>query len=399
MTTSIPHIGTTAAIWKKTILAHSPADARRFDLPGGSMSLHQDPRWVATLAHGGDKHVERFVLEQSGTSAGWATFLVHPSALRIIALGEWTLYARRIRRHTLFAPPLLDPDLVTDDAASLLTLFEQLRDQLNPDEALFLEAVVDGSPLAGLLTNDSPLRRQYHILEYGERYAHRYIDFTGDYTQYLGQLSASTRSDLKRTRKRFIAEVGGYRTVCYRDPNEIGAFLDAAMAVSTRTYQYKQLRGGLRSRALLEDRYGTTANLGWFRSYVLFVNEQPVAFQVGHLYQGCYHAQEIGYDPEWSRLQVGIFLHTEIIPDLFATPCQVQRFDFGNDDNLHKQRLSNAARLEGYFYLIPRHWRSSPSIHAMQTVNRISITAGRLLERYGLRKRMRKFLWKLGVMR
>ena len=395
MTTSIPHMGTTAAIWKKSILAHSPPDARRFDLPG-SMSLHQDPRWLATLAHGGDKHVERLVLEQSGTPAGWATFLVHPSALRI-AFSDWTLYARPIRRYTLFAPPLLDPDLVTDESASLLALFGQLRDQLNPDEVLFLESVVDGSPLAGLLANDSPLRRQYHILEYGERYAHRYIDFTGDYIHYLGQLSASTRSDLKRTRKRFIAEAGGYRTVCYRDPDEVGAFLDAAMAVSARTYQYKLLGGGLRSRALLEDRYGTTANLGWFRSYVLFVNEQPIAFQVGHLYRGCYHAQEIGYDPEWSKLQVGIFLHTEIVPDLLATPRQVQRFDFGNDDNLHKQRLSNAATFEGYFYLIPRHWRSSLITHAMRTGNWISITAGRLLERYGLRKRMRKLLWKLGV--
>ena len=387
---------TTAAIWKKSEPEQLSLDAMRFHSPSGRMSLNQDPRWLAALADGSDKHVEGFVLEQAGIRAGSAVFLVHPSALRI-ALSDWTLYSHPIRRYTLFAPPAMESDLVTNESAGLLTLFEQLRDQLNPNEALFLEAVADGSPLAELLAEGSPLRKQYHILQYGERYTHRYIDFTGDYAHYLGQLSASTRGDLKRTRKRFIAETAVYRTVCYRGSDEVGAFLDAAMAVSARTYQYKLLGGGLRSRTLLERRYGTTAELGWFRSYVLFANNQPIAFQVGHLYQGCYHAQEIGYDPDWAKLQAGIFLHTEIIPDLLATPGQVQRFDFGNDDNLHKQRLSNAATVEGYFYLIPRHWRSSLITHAMHGCNQISITAGRFLERYGLRKRMRKLLWKLGV--
>ena len=386
------------AIWK-TASSCLLSETDDFDVANVDHSLDQDPRWLATFVQDDDKRLERFVLEQSGVPIGSATFFIHPSALRI-AISDWSLYGRAVKRYTLFAQPLFDEIAVTDHCASLMALFEQISKRLKADEVIFLQSVIDGSPLSKVLSGDSPLSRKYHILEYGERYRHRYIDFTGDYNHYLSQLSASTRSDLKRTQKRFIAKVNGqYQTVCYQNVNEVGAFLDAAMAVSALTYQYKLLGAGLRDRAILEKRFTTTANLGWFRSYVLFVNQQPIAFQVGHLYQGCYNAQEIGYDPDWAKLQVGIFLHTEIVSDLLANPNLVKRFDFGNDDNTHKQRLSNADRVEKYVYLIPRHWRNDLIVHAMRAINSISTLAGRFLKRYGLRKRVRQLLWKLGVMK
>jgi hypothetical protein len=392
-TTSAP-----IAIWKTTSsYLHSEMDD--FDAANVDHSLDQDPRWLATFVQGDDKRLERLVLEQSGVLAGSATFFVHPSALRI-AISDWSLYGRAVKRYTLFAQPLLNEIVVTDKSASLLALFEQISERLEADEVIFLQSVIDGSSLSEVLSKDSPLSRKYHILEYGERYRHRYIDFTGDYNHYLSQLSAGTRSDLKRTQKRFIAKVNGqYQTICYQNVNEISAFLDAAMAVSALTYQYKLLGAGLRDWTALEKRFTTTANLGWFRSYVLFVNQQPIAFQVGHLYRGCYHAQEIGYDPDWAKLQAGIFLHTEIVSDLLTVPNLVKRFDFGNDDNMHKQRLSNADRVEKYVYLIPRHWRNDLIVYAMRATNSMSTLVGRFLKRHGLRKRLRQLLWKLGVMK
>ncbi|MCB1947632.1 GNAT family N-acetyltransferase [Nitrosomonas sp.] len=381
------------AIWKKKSPTQSDHDLAVN--PDIEMSLEQDQRWLASLIYGNDKHLERFILEQSDKPVGWATFFVHPSALRI-NLSNWTLYSRRIRRYTLFAPPLLDNHADLDKLNVLQNLFESLRNQLGQNEAIFLQSVTDGSPLAQLFTKNSPLHSSYHIFEYGQRYSHRYIDFTGDYDKYLKQLGSSTRSDLKRTRKRFIDSVGTYKTICYRSSDEISDFLDAAMTVSARTYQYILLGGGLRDRQHLEKKYETTAKLGWFRSYVLFADQQPIAFQVGHLYNGCYHAQEIGYDPDWGKSQAGIFLHTEIVPDLIASNGKVKRFDFGNDDNLHKKRLSTTATTESYVYLVPRNWQNNLIVYAMRTIDKLSNAAGRLLEKYNLRMHVSKLLWKFG---
>ena len=73
------------------------------------------------------------------------------------------------------------------------------------------------------------------------------------------------------------------------------------MEVSGKTYQYRLLGSGLRTREALEDCYRAAAGLGWFRSYVLYAHDKPVAFQVGDVYLRRFHAQEIGYDPDWAR--------------------------------------------------------------------------------------------------
>ena len=159
------------------------------------------------------------------------------------------------------------------------------------------------------------------------------------------------------------------------------------MEVSSKTYQYLLLGSGLRTRESLEQGYRAAAELGWFRSYVLFPNDKPVAFQVGDVYRRRYHAQEIGYDPEWARHHVGIFLHTEIITDLAASGGAVTEFDFGNGDNLHKERLSTGERLEGYFYLMPSHFRGSVMAHSMRATHAFSEALGAALGKLGVRKR------------
>ena len=48
-----------------------------------------------------------------------------------------------------------------------------------------------------------------------------------------------------------------------------------------KTYQYDLLGAGLRDHDSLTKRYRATADLGWFRSYILYVDDKPVAFQAG----------------------------------------------------------------------------------------------------------------------
>lgn len=363
-------------------------------------TLFNDPRWVGALANQKDKSARIYTLRDQDGLVGLATFLVHPSDLRL-ALGELTFLSRPVRRLNAFAAPLAgSAGDRTQEISILADLLDRMREDLDRDEVVFIESVAEGTAMFDLVMQPRALAGKFHALQYGNLYQHRFAVIPGSFEGYLKQLGARTRADLRTNRKRFIAHVQqSFRTRCFRTPGEVPEFLADSMELSRKTYQYQLLGSGLRNSEALERCYRAASELGWFRSYVLYVKEKPIAFQVGYVHHGRFHAQEIGYDPEWARHHVGIFLHTEIIIDLAASNGTITEFDFGNDDNLHKQRLSTGSRLEGYFYLIPSHFRGSLMAQSLRVTNRVSAGLGAVLERFGIRKKTRDFLRKLGAVK
>lgn len=363
-------------------------------------TLLNDPRWVGALASQNDKSARIYALRQHGRLAGLATFLVHPSTLRL-GLGELTLLSRPVRRLHAFAAPVTDADGDRKREISLLAdLFAQVREDLDRNEVIFFESVVEGTAMFDLVTQPAALAGKFHALQYGNLDRHRFAAISDSFEGYLKQLGARTRADLRTNRKRFIANVGQhYRTRCFRTPSEVSEFVADSMELSRKTHQYQLLGAGLRDREMLERCYLAASELGWFRSYVLYANDKAIAFQVGYVHHGRFHAREIGYDPEWARHHVGIFLHTEIITDLAATNGAIREFDFGIGDTLHKQRLSTGSRVEGYFYLIPAHFRGTLMARSMRITNKVSSALGAVLERFGIRTKVRDLLRKLGVMK
>lgn len=363
-------------------------------------SLFHDPRWVTALAGGKDKQARIYLLSRQGEMAGLATFLVHPSEVRL-ALGELALATRPVHRLNAFAVPLVYAGGDRPrEIEQLSGLFTRIRDDLSSDQVVFLEAVADGTAMFDLVTTARKSIPGFQAVPNGKLYRHRYATVTTSLDGYMKQLGARTRADLRTTRKRFAAFVGqNYCTKCFRTPAEVPEFLAAATEVSRKTYQYRLLGSGLRDDEDLRRRYLAVSRLGWLRSYVLFAHERPVAFQVGFVYRERFYAQEIGYDPEWARHHVGIFLHTEIIANLGAAMGAITEFDFGNGDSLHKQRLSTGSRLEGYFYLIPSHLRGRVMVAGMRTSNAVSAALGAILGYFGMRKKARDMLRKLGVMK
>lgn len=364
------------------------------------MSLLDDPRWLAALADNPDKSVRSYALRSDAGLVGCVGFLVHPSTVRL-ALGEFALFSRPVRRLWGLAAPNIVPGVMHREESSVIgALLETIRSDIDSGEVIFLEAVVEGSASMELFGGPQGKRHGFHVLQNGQLYQHRSARLGGSFDAYLAQLGAKTRADLRSTRKKFIAHVKqDYRTRCFHAPDELEDFVTDAMAVSRKTYQVRQLDAGLQDHDALVRRYQATAALGWFRSYILYAQGVPIAFQVGHLYRGRYHAQEIGYDPEWARQHVGIFLHTEVITDLAECGEKVEWFDFGIGDTQHKQRLSTETVKGGYFYLIPDTWRGNAVAAALRCSNAASSAVGAALDRLGMRARVRKLLRRLGAAR
>ena len=78
---------------------------------------------------------------------------------------------------------------------------------------------------------------------------------------------------------------------------------------------------------------------GWLRAYVIRIGDNPVAFGLGYHDGHTYYGHHVGCDPDISKLQPGIYLHSEVMADILEDG--ICRFYFLAADILYKQRMSN----------------------------------------------------------
>jgi hypothetical protein len=366
------------------ILRRVPADEMEHDL-----------RWLRGVAQARSKCVAVYVFRRDGTVDGYAPFLVHPATLDC-ALGPASLLKRRIVRYALVKGPVLDGEAAEDDIAAL---FRALRPRLESNHVVFLGAVAENSALARLLRTRSSLHRDYYVLPYGPAYQRCRIRFEGsDYETYVRGLRKTTRRDLKRSEKKFRARAGDrFRVRRFESPQEAELFLRHATEISRKTYQWHLLGLGLRDQEDRAANFGHAAERGWFRGYILYVDDRPIAFQAGYLHRRTYYAHNTGYDPDWRDAHAGRFLLAELFRDLLADDEPVEVFDFLWGDDLLKSRLANSEQTERHYYLFPRGLHGALLYYPLRTVNLMSSAASALLRRLQLKGHVRRLIRRRSV--
>lgn len=346
---------------------------------------HQDIRWLETFFTGPEKSLKVWSLESGGRLVGYGRFLEHPSVVEC-KIGPLTLFSRRVSRLDFTGMPLLHCDLSEAQRFECVTsLSVSVGETLHRNQVLFFQEVDEDSVLHRVLTESPQIRRFFHVIRYGPSEAHRLVRLPDEYDAYVETLGAKTRADLKRTRRRLLSHVeNDAYTRRFDSLADISAFVDDAMAISSKTWQFLRHDAGLRNREQLIESYSRAAKYGWFRSYILYLRGAPAAFQVGHLYRDRFFAREIGYDPRWQKFQIGIFLHTEIIRDLLAHPERAGWFDFGPNDTGHKRRLSTDSYTESFYYLIPKDPMGTVLANALRATISLTEVSRWLLKRLHL---------------
>ena len=288
-----------------------------------------------------------------------------------------------------------------ENAALLPRLFTPLREAIGKRGVVFFEGVPAHSPLDELFrTRDSPVCDLFHVVPYGPAYTRRLIELPvgAQFEDYLQTLGSKTREDVRRTRKYFRVKAGCSVTVGrYTEPAQVDELAAALAQISRKTYQYHLLGLGFDNTAELAAHLVETATRGWLRAYILRIGDTPVAFGLGYCFGDTYYGHHVGYDPAISKLQPGIYLHTEVMADLLADG--IRHFDFLPGDSLYKQRMSNRIREERHYYLIPRGWPGTGYAQVLLAVNSLSETIGRWLAKSGLKGRLRRIIRTIAVKR
>lgn len=209
---------------------------------------------------------------------------------------------------------------------------------------------------------------------------------------YLAKFTPKTRKNRFRELK-YLEQRGPVELAPFSRPDQVDAFLDAASALSCRSYQHKLLKAGLRAPDQLRRRLQVAAEHGWLRSYVLRCAGVNCSYMLGYQYHGRYHYTKVGYDPDWAKLCVGTVLQLLVLHDLYDhdTPAV---FDFG-PQGPQKQYFGNDSFLEGdVFFFRPGlyPWLARTSHRSSR---RLTARTGALLDRYQLKPRAQRLLRRL----
>jgi hypothetical protein len=345
-----------------------------------------DPRfWVSAITPGKTTAII-CVLENRGHILGVLTINIHRMRLSIF-LGPFLVRRHPIRRFRIaFSSAVFARGVSAEtQTVKLSTMLDELARCMGSDDVLFLEAVSMESPL--MMAATIVPHPAFRAVAYGGVQPHWLAYLPKRFDTFMQELGSQTRQSIRRYGRKFTEAVNDdYAVKRFTTLDAVDTFLDDAIRVSEMTWQYKDAMAGIRNRELWNRMLRAAANLGWFRSYILYVADQPVAYILGFQYRCRFHYWMVGYNPAWRELRVGNFLVIEVIRDLIDSGSDLTVFDFGPTDNPLKQRIGNSSASEGYFYLFPRTLHGTCLALVVSTANRLTELVKRTLAKRNQKK-------------
>ena len=353
-------------------------------------TLEHDLDWCLGNAADGSVDLSIWLCRCGGEIVGYAPLMITPGRLRP-SIGARSIASWQMMRHTLVGSPLFAA-AVRDRERALTIGFLDAIGRNMPDRGLIF--LLGGRADCALFELLAEHRRSLplFISGYGPAYQRRLIDLPSSFDDYAASLGKKTRRNLRSyERKLRQAAEKDIRIAGYRQSEDVDTFLDAAIPLSQKTYQWTEAIG-LHDRAGLARQLRVAAERGWMHCYILFHGETPIAFQVGYRYGGSYLTHDTGYDPSWAAYWPGNYMDMAIVRDQIECHPDVRRVDFLYGDTFNKQRFSNSARLERNFYLLPRTAWGLGVYASLRSASRVSESVGHILDRFGLKETLRHVL-------
>ena len=142
------------------------------------------------------------------------------------------------------------------------------------------------------------------------------------------------RRDIRQLEKISSSEI---KVVCYRELSDVNYLIEVACRIVESTYKSGLAVGFTDSdvnRTLLEK----NARDGRLRAYILYVGDEPCAFQFDVLYGKTQFTEFGSFDPRWSRGSPGTVLLIKVLEQL-CQDSEVCMMDYGFGHALYKSKF------------------------------------------------------------
>jgi hypothetical protein len=218
---------------------------------------------------------------------------------------------------------------------------------------------------------------------------HWFMDFPKNLDALFSGLDRSQRSKLRRKYNRILNGSAGKMEVrSFRSTGDLEQAIPAMEQIALNSIK-RQLGFGFFDTPVTRKQLLVEAERGWLRIYILYIEEKPVSFWKGTLYERCLRAEHVGFDEAWSAFSPGIFLFLYILENLRDEGLKTVDLGYG-DGQLHEifgnERVSEA-RVQIY----------APKISALQVncLQTIAQYATRLIRRTPSLNWARRAFWKM----
>ena len=147
----------------------------------------------------------------------------------------------------------------------------------------------------------------------------------------------------KRLEKKYPGQI---RFECYRKEEDLDYIISLASNISAQTYK-NALDAGFSDNNITRSVLQQSAKNRWLCAYVLYVGDEPCAFEYGVKYGKTFFAEYMGFDPKWKAFSLGTIMWLKVIEDLSKDP-DVNLLDYGFGDAVYKQRFGTESYPEVY---------------------------------------------------
>lgn len=168
---------------------------------------------------------------------------------------------------------------------------------------------------------------------------HHKLELWNSFENFLNTRSKNHRKNLRYYANKLQNDYNNkVRVEKYTSKEQVKNLLDSAEMVAQKTYQ-RGMQVGFKNNELTKQRFQLAAEKGWLRSYILFIEDKPVTFQMGFQFNCCYHVQGKGYLPEFEDYRVGTYLFMHILKEMIED-SSISLWDFGLGDAEYKDSYS-----------------------------------------------------------
>jgi CelD/BcsL family acetyltransferase involved in cellulose biosynthesis len=230
------------------------------------------------------------------------------------------------------------------DGTTAPRLLAAVAESVEPGEVdvIRLRMLTVGSPVhAAAIRGSSFLRREH----FSARMLHWRAEVPGSLDEFLARRSRRRRETVRRYSRRLERTYGEHaRVEIFRSREQIDRLFADSALVHRETYQ-SVLGVGFSDERVQRALTELAMDRGWFRGYVLYLNEAPAAFWHGNAYKGVFGIGATGFDPAFADARPGTYLLMKAVEDLAADES-VHTLDFGFGDAEYKRHFGDESRLE-----------------------------------------------------
>ena len=221
------------------------------------------------------------------------------------------------------------------------------------------------SPIAMALLTDRALPRRAVVDAVDPHW--RFTLIPGSYEQTIEHFSGKHRYNMRRANRllvdRFAGDVSLRR---FQSPDEIEELAAGAAQITACTYQ-RAFGAAPFDGTVHGDLLRLEASRGRLQSYWLECAGQPIAFQIGVVYDGVYNLLSTAFLPEYAALSPGQVLLVRVIEDLCES--RISSIDYGFGDAPYKRMYGTESWDEVTVHLYAKNVRASSA----RVVHRVAV--------------------------